>query len=165
MDQVRERGALLPGKDKKHWGNHDIIVNGIWREIFSLKVCLWGRKHFVHLLYYLYSFHFIINLVLWYELNKKLQETLLCFPIPGRAKKKPTWRVRVWWLAKLASYDVTLKPSIVVMALFSLFVCFIFFNAFTQRGCLFTQDDYLNLTCVILTTHCCWAVIFFFFSE
>ena len=33
--------------DKKNWGNQD-SVNGIWREIFSFKLCSWGRKHFIH---------------------------------------------------------------------------------------------------------------------
>ena len=29
--------GLLPGNDKKIWGNHDISVNGIWREILLLE--------------------------------------------------------------------------------------------------------------------------------
>ena len=37
-----------PNNGKKNWGNHDISVNGIWREIFSLKLCSSGRKHFVY---------------------------------------------------------------------------------------------------------------------
>ena len=37
---------------------------------------------------------------------------MLCIPIPFHAKRKPTWRLRVWWLAKLAWYDVTWKSSI-----------------------------------------------------
>ena len=53
------------------------------------------------------------NLVLWYELNKKFWDILLYFPIPLHVKRKPTWRLRAWWLAKLAWYDVTWKPSIV----------------------------------------------------
>ena len=44
------------------------------------------------------------NFLLWYELNKKLN-----FPIPCHAKRKPTWRSRVGWLAKLTWYDVTWK--------------------------------------------------------
>ena len=40
------------------------------------------------------------NLVMWYELNKKLWYILLLFPIPS-VNRKPTWRSRVWWLAKL----------------------------------------------------------------
>ena len=41
------------------------------------------------------------NLVLWYELNKKLRNILLCFPIPSRAKKKPMWRSRVMMSCKI----------------------------------------------------------------
>ena len=37
---------------------------------------------------------------------------MLCFPIPCHAKRKPTWRSQVQWLAKLVIYDVTWKPSI-----------------------------------------------------
>ena len=51
------------------------------------------------------------NLVLCYELDKKWRDILLYFPIPGHAKRKPTFRPRVWWLAKLAWYDVAWKPS------------------------------------------------------
>ena len=51
------------------------------------------------------------NLVLWYELDK-YRDILLCLPIPSHAKRKPTWRSGVWWLTKLACYDVTWKPSI-----------------------------------------------------
>ena len=35
------------------------------------------------------------NLVLWYELNKKYWNILLCFPIWCPTKRKPTWRSRV----------------------------------------------------------------------
>ena len=49
------------------------------------------------------------NLVLWYELNKKFWDILLYFPIPFHVNRKPTWRSRVWWLAKLAWYNVTWK--------------------------------------------------------
>ena len=55
VDKVREWGELLLGNDRKNWRNHDISVNGIWREIFSLKLCSWGRKHFVHSWSWLYS--------------------------------------------------------------------------------------------------------------
>ena len=48
VGKVWERGTLLPGNDKKKWGNHDMSVNGVWREIFSLKLCSWKRKQFVH---------------------------------------------------------------------------------------------------------------------
>ena len=34
--------------NKKNWGNQDISINRIWREIFNLDLCSWGRKHFVH---------------------------------------------------------------------------------------------------------------------
>ena len=39
-------------------------------------------------------------------------DIFLCFPIPHHAKRKPTWRSKMRWLAKLAWYDVTWKPSI-----------------------------------------------------
>ena len=52
------------------------------------------------------------NSVMWYELNKKLWNILLLFPIPSHENRKPTWRSRVWWLAKSAWYDVTWKPPI-----------------------------------------------------
>ena len=48
VDKVQEREAPLSGKRQEKWENHDIIVNELWREIFSLKLCFWGRKHFVH---------------------------------------------------------------------------------------------------------------------
>ena len=50
MDEVQEQGALLWGNDKKNFENHNITINGIWRVILSLKLklCSWGRKHFVH---------------------------------------------------------------------------------------------------------------------
>ena len=50
VDKVLEWGVLplLRGNDKKNRGNHDISVNGIWREIFSFKFCFRERKHFVH---------------------------------------------------------------------------------------------------------------------
>ena len=51
------------------------------------------------------------SLVLWYELNEKFWDILLCFPMPDCGARKPTWRWRVWWLAKFAWYDVTWKPS------------------------------------------------------
>ena len=34
-----------------------------------------------------------------------MEHFLLCFPIPSHAKRKPTWQLRVWWLAKFAWYD------------------------------------------------------------
>ena len=52
------------------------------------------------------------SLVLWYELYEKLWDILLCFPMPDNGARKPPWWLRVWWLAKLAWYDVTWKPSI-----------------------------------------------------
>ena len=50
-------------------------------------------------------------LVMWYELNRKLWNILLVFPVPSHANRKPTWRLWVW-LAKFAWYDVTWKPPI-----------------------------------------------------
>ena len=50
------------------------------------------------------------NLVMWYVLNKKLWDLFLLFPIPSNVNRKPTWRSRVWWLAKFAWYDVTWNP-------------------------------------------------------
>ena len=52
------------------------------------------------------------SLVLWYELNKKFWDIWLYFPILDSVERKPTWRSRVRWLAKLAWYYVTWKPSI-----------------------------------------------------
>ena len=50
------------------------------------------------------------NLVLWSDLYKKLRTILLCFSIPVRVKRKPTW----WWreydackITLLSCYDVT----------------------------------------------------------
>ena len=54
------------------------------------------------------------NLVRWYELNKKLWNILLLFPIPSHANGKPIWRSQVWWLAEFPWYDVTWKPPIIV---------------------------------------------------
>ena len=53
-----------------------------------------------------------LSLVLWYELNEKFWDILFCFPIPDCGKRKPTWRLWLWWLANLAWYKVTWKPSI-----------------------------------------------------
>ena len=39
-------------------------------------------------------------LVLWYEVNKKIWDILLHFPIPACGGRKPTWRSRIRWLAK-----------------------------------------------------------------
>ena len=52
------------------------------------------------------------NLVLWYELNKKVTRHFVVFCYTRPCERKPTWRSRVGWLAKLAWYDVTWKPSI-----------------------------------------------------
>ena len=59
-----------------------------------------------------YSCHSVIICGSLYELTEKFWDMLLSFPIPCHVKRKPTWRSRVWWLAKLAWYDVTWKPSI-----------------------------------------------------
>ena len=48
-----------------------------------------------------------------------IREHFVAFSIPSHAKRKPTWRLRVWWLAKCVWYDVTWKHSIVKMTLFS----------------------------------------------
>ena len=40
-------------------------------------------------------------------------KSVLCFLIPHHAKKKPTWRSKVRWLAKSVWYDVTWKSSMV----------------------------------------------------
>ena len=72
-----------------------------WKDlILQLSVCV--------LIFLLLS----CNLIMWYELNKKWRNILLCFPIPCHAKRKPTWLSRVWWLATLVLYDITWKPSI-----------------------------------------------------
>ena len=55
------------------------------------------------------------SLVLWYIISEKFWDILLCFPIPDYGAKKPTWRSRGRWLAKLAWYDVTWKPSMLPM--------------------------------------------------
>ena len=52
------------------------------------------------------------SLVLWHILNKKFWDFVV-FPIPNYMEWKPSWRLKVRWLAKLAWYDVTWKPPIV----------------------------------------------------
>ena len=52
------------------------------------------------------------NLVLWYELNKKVTRHFVVFSYARTCKRKPTWWSQLGWLAKLAWYDVTWKPSI-----------------------------------------------------
>ena len=49
------------------------------------------------------------NLVMWHELIKSIHNVWLFFPIPFRAERKPTWRSRVWWLAKLHRNDAAWK--------------------------------------------------------
>ena len=51
-------GSTALGKWRENWKYHDISENGIWREIFSLKLCSWGRKHLAHT-WSLYRFEFL----------------------------------------------------------------------------------------------------------
>ena len=53
------------------------------------------------------------NLVMWFELNKKLWNILLLFPKPSHSNGKPTWWLWVWWFAKFAWYNVTWNPLLV----------------------------------------------------
>ena len=56
-----ESGVLPLGNDKIDVGNHDISVNGIWREIFSFKILLLRKKTFSTPLYIVFFFNFIEN--------------------------------------------------------------------------------------------------------
>ena len=63
------------------------------------------------------------NFILWYELNKHLQDSLLCFPIPGHADRNSTWRLLICkicltltWLNRAESYRDYLqnRPHVVL---------------------------------------------------
>ena len=94
------------------------------------------------------------NLVLWYEQNKKLRDIWLCFPIPGRALRKPTWRSRAWWLTKLAWYGVPWKPTIV--------------NLDQKRVFLHTLDTfgkYAMRNAICLFVYCVFGPLFFLTTK
>ena len=44
VDNMQEQGALLPGNDKKIWGNHNINVNGMLRKHFQLETLPLRKK-------------------------------------------------------------------------------------------------------------------------
>ena len=62
MNKIQERGVLLPRciqarikyRSREHCSqemtkkSHHIYVIGIWRGVFILKLCSWGRNHFIH---------------------------------------------------------------------------------------------------------------------
>ena len=94
-----------------------LLHSAVWRKTKQTKnACtldlLHGKSCKFHRVCVVIFLPLRFNLVMWYELNKKLRNILLLFPIPSHAHGKPTWWSRVWWLAKFVWYDITWKTPI-----------------------------------------------------
>ena len=99
-DFARLLGFLLYSLVWRKTTKHSIILDSLHDRILNFTwVCV------------LVFLSLSCSLVIWYELNEKFWDILSCFAMPDCEARKPTWRLRVWWLVKLAWCDVTWKPS------------------------------------------------------
>ena len=99
------------GEGNQH-GSHMYNVLQNWLEVVSHENLL-----FLHLLD-----SDCVYIPYWYVTLHIQWLVQMCFLIPDIGKRKPTWRLFIWWLAILAWYDVTWKPSILTLVWFWLCV-------------------------------------------